>query len=97
MSEVGEDGFWVVSAGGISRTWFTEMKSLLIIRAIFSGCRRGNAAAFPLLNSEPGLLQPTQGSAATTAETASSREKVGKVLLPHQGCSAHPELQPATL
>lgn len=50
MSEVEGDGFWVVSAGRISRTWFTEMKSLLIIRAIFSGCRRGNAAAFPLLN-----------------------------------------------
>lgn len=47
MSEVGEDGFWVVSAGRISRTWFTEIKSLLITRAMFSGCRRGNAAAFP--------------------------------------------------
>lgn len=69
MSEVGEDGFWVVSAGRTSRTWFTEMKSLLIIRAIFSGCRRGNAAAFPLLNTEPGLLQLTWGSAATRAET----------------------------
>lgn len=69
MSEVGEDGFWVLSAGRISKIRFTEMKSLLIIRAIFGGCRRGNAAALPLLNTEPGLLQPTQCSAATTAET----------------------------
>lgn len=49
MSEVGEDGFWVLSAGRISRTWFTGMKSFLIIRTRFSACecRRRNAAAFP--------------------------------------------------